>query len=105
MNRVTITLHIDIPDGLMPDVSYGTAPTVIEGGLLTDEPPLPSAPPPDLIQEAQRIFNQPPDVPQCPQGHGPMKFVPAGTSKRTGKGYDAFWGCQNRDCKQTAKAA
>lgn len=33
--------------------------------------------------------------------HGEMKYVPAGTSKRTGKDYDAFWSCtgpRNEQC-------
>lgn len=33
-----------------------------------------------------------PEVPTCQ--HGPMKLVPAGYSKRTGKPYDAFYACQ-----------
>ena len=31
--------------------------------------------------------------------HGPGKFVPPGTSKKTGKPYSGFWACTNRDCK------
>ena len=110
MNRVTITLHIDLPDGVVPDVEYGAAPAT-PAPPKDQGPPEPeylSAPfpePPNLIEEAKRIFDQPPAAPVCPQGHGPMKLVPAGVSKRNGKAYDAFWGCQNRDCKQTAKAA
>jgi len=33
-----------------------------------------------------------PAIPSC--AHGPMKFVPGGFSKRTGKPYPAFWACQ-----------
>lgn len=32
-----------------------------------------------------------------------VKLVPAGTSKKTGKPYDAFYSCQNRDCGKTYK--
>lgn len=105
MNRVTITLHIDLPDGVVPVVDYGQAPQ----GLVDPstrpfregEPELPPFPdaPPEYVQPAANI------VPMCPEGHGPMKYVPGGTSKRTGKPYDAFYGCNNRDCKRTAKAA
>lgn len=107
-NRVTITLHIDLPDGVVPDVEYGEAPrdrTVTVSDNMDRFGPFPPEEPPNLMDEAKRIFDQPPAAPVCPQGHGPMKFVPAGVSKRNGKAYDAFWGCQNRDCKQTAKAA
>ena len=49
MNRVTITVHIDLPDGAVPDVGYSAAiaPAVAEVLQSFDEPPLPEAPPPD----------------------------------------------------------
>ena len=31
--------------------------------------------------------------------HGPGKWVPPGTSKKTGKPYNGFWACQTQDCK------
>lgn len=40
-------------------------------------------------------------VPPCPQGHGPMKLWPAGTSK-SGKVVSANYKCQNRTCKNEA---
>lgn len=44
------------------------------------------------------------DNPQCPAGHGEMVYRPAGVSKRTNKPYKAFWGCSDRECKETARA-
>lgn len=44
------------------------------------------------------MANQAPD--KCPDCGSPIKKIPAGTSK-TGKPYDAFWACQNRNCKYT----
>ena len=45
-----------------------------------------------------------PAAPNCV--HGPMKLVPGGVSKKTGKPYNAFWACQwpDRDtqCKSVA---
>lgn len=41
----------------------------------------------------------------CPDHGQPWKFVKAGTSARTGKPYDAFWSCQERNCdKKPPKA-
>lgn len=76
---------------------------------VTSNEPLPPEPP-DLFAEAQRVFAQeaapqPAGPPLCPDGHGAMVYRPAGTSKRTGKPYDAFYGCSDRDCKKTARAA
>lgn len=34
----------------------------------------------------------------CPQCGSPIKTVPAGVSKKTGKAYQAFQACSNRDC-------
>ena len=40
----------------------------------------------------------------CPQGHGPLKLVKAGISKRTNKPFKAFMACSNYGCKETAPA-
>ena len=34
----------------------------------------------------------------CPKCGSPIKIVPAGFSKKTGKSYNAFEACSNRDC-------
>ena len=62
---------------------------------------------------AAAVFDAPPPAPaQAPTGPAPvcdehgleMRFRPAGVSQRTGKPYTAFWGCQERGCKITARA-
>lgn len=54
----------------------------------------------------QTITAQPPVSEQSDAGghscmHGPMRHVPAGISKKTGKPYPAFWTCSagDRNCK------
>jgi len=37
---------------------------------------------------------------ECPIHHLPWKHVPAGTSSKTGRPFDAFWSCPERDCRQ-----
>lgn len=34
----------------------------------------------------------------CPECQSPIKTVPAGVSKKTGKPYDSFQCCSNREC-------
>ena len=41
---------------------------------------------------------------ECGQGHGPLKLVKAGISKRTNKPFKAFMACSNYGCKETAPA-
>jgi len=40
------------------------------------------------------------DGPKCAK-HGPLEFVPGGTSTKNGRKYDAFWGCL-KTCKEDA---
>ena len=44
---------------------------------------------------------QPPN--RCPKCDNPIKVVPSGISKRTGKPYSSFLSCTNRDCDYTAR--
>lgn len=37
----------------------------------------------------------------CEMCESAMKLIPAGVSKKTGRQYNAFWSCQNPDCKHT----
>lgn len=37
--------------------------------------------------------------PSCPD-HGVCRYVPAGTSKASGKDYEAFYSCRDKDCKR-----
>lgn len=75
-----------------------------EGGEMTNG---------DWARTAAAVFEAPvPAVAQAPAGPAPvceehgleMRFRPAGVSQRTGKPYTAFWGCQERGCKFTARA-
>lgn len=40
----------------------------------------------------------------CPIHGLDMKLVPSGVSKKTGKRYNAFYACPDRECKETAPA-
>ena len=42
----------------------------------------------------------PPSAGTCPVHGVEFRLVPAGTSKRTGKPYDAFWSCPEMGCKE-----
>jgi hypothetical protein len=37
-------------------------------------------------------------TPICPIHKLPMRLIPAGISRKTGKPYSAFWACQERGC-------
>lgn len=39
----------------------------------------------------------------CDKCGSGFKLVPAGTSAKTGKAYDAFYACSNKDCKRTLR--
>lgn len=43
------------------------------------------------------------ETPMCPKCGGEMKVVPAGTSKKTGRPYAAFYSCKTWECGGTAK--
>ena len=43
-------------------------------------------------------------ISQCPKCGSDIKRVPAGVSKRTGKPYNAFLSCTNRECDYTARS-
>jgi hypothetical protein len=90
MSQVKITLIIDIPDGLVPDVQYAD---------VGPEPEYVNAP---LPQYDADVIVRPVAVPApaCPQ-HGAMTRFPAGTNK-AGKPYNASWRCSTRDCPTKA---
>ena len=64
--------------------------------------PQPQAPAGSYAPPAMPQY-QPPQPPATPQAvgnatppscvHGPMRYVPSGFSKSTGRAYSAFWGC------------
>jgi len=39
----------------------------------------------------------------CPKCGKELKLVPAGVAKATGKPYDSFWSCPDRECRFTMK--
>lgn len=86
MNEVTITITVRLPDGVTPDVSYGAATPARPAG--------PSAPPPAAVAPPPAAGGW-----VCPE-HGTFKVVPAGTSKKTGKPYNAFTACGEQGCDQ-----
>lgn len=68
----------------------------IENTYWEEEPqpkaaPAPVAPPKPVAPAAPAASN----APLCQ--HGPMRLVPAGISKKTGKPYNAFWSCTSKD--------
>jgi hypothetical protein len=79
MNEVVITISIKLPDGVTPDVSYGS-------------------PQPQQTQ-ASPVVPPPGGAWVCPE-HGSRKVVPAGTSKKTGKAYKSFVACAESGCDQ-----
>ena len=59
-----------------------------------DEPPHPAG-----VGPGQYVAMPPGPAPRC-AAHGEMRYRPGGMSK-AGKPYNAFWGCTDRDCKNT----
>lgn len=59
----------------------------------------------------QNTYRQPQAAPapatkeNCPKCGSELRKIPAGVSKKTGKPYDAFTGCSNRDCDYTRREA
>jgi hypothetical protein len=97
MSRVTITLTIDLPEGIVPNVEYST-------DTVPPEPPYLMAPLPIEVDAAAIAAQAFPDAKvtysgnpaRCPI-HGNMTRFPAGTNK-AGKPYSASWRCVTKDC-------
>ena len=108
MSRITITLHIDIPDGARvetPDVEYvdGHPRNAQQPLTVPQEPPgLMEVPPYDPDEIARPAAQA---LAACPVHHKPWKTVPAGVSKKNGRPYDAFLACPERGCDQKPWAA
>lgn len=78
-------------------------------GTVVAAPAIPAAPAAPAAAPQPAFAPVPPQQPVAPApqaaaaapscAHGPMKLVPGGISKKTGKPYNAFWACQwpNRD--------
>lgn len=93
MSRITITLHIDIPENARvatPDVDYASEPT---------EPEYVAPLPPQALYDAAEMVKPVAGAPTCPKGHGAMTRYPAGVSKKPPyKPYNASWRCDMKDC-------
>jgi len=77
----TITITIQVPDGV--NVAVGGAQQQVQQDRPFVERPLPPRP-----------------AGVCPIHDTAWDVVPAGTSTRTGKRYNAFWACPTRGCDQ-----
>ncbi len=75
----TVVITIQVPDG--------TSVAVNNGGTASDRPFVPREAPP-----------MPPGG--CPVHDADWKLVPAGTSKKSGKQYNAFWVCSVQGCDE-----
>jgi hypothetical protein len=84
MGRVSITIHIDYPDGAVA--------TVTPSPVATAADPMDEAPWP--------LGLNPEPSGRCPVHHTPWKIVPAGISKKTGKPYEAFQACSEAGCNE-----
>jgi hypothetical protein len=73
-----ITIRIEVPDGVEVHVEGGESKPFVER-------PAPSYPNHD---------------PVCPEHGEDWKLVPAGTSKRTGRRYNAFYACPVKNCDE-----
>ncbi len=96
MPRVTLTIHLDVPDGMVPDIEYASGPApakaqaAVAHSAAADEPELPP------IEQL---------VAGCPVHNVPWKTVPAGVSKKSGKSYDSFQACSEMGCNEKPRRA
>lgn len=91
MGRVTITLHIDYPDGA--EVALGSPQTPPD----LEDAPWPSEPAPAALPPFPVALAAPGGT--CPVHRLPWKVVPAGISK-AGVAYSSFVACPERGCKE-----
>ena len=110
MNRITISITIEVPEG--SQISVGTSEQA-QGEYVppfADELiPLPENAIPvrgDVVMQptAFRAPTLAAQISGCPVHLKPWKLVPAGVSKRTGQGYNAFLACPERGCDQRPAA-
>lgn len=90
MGRVTLTIHIDYPDGAGITVGHPQTAAPPPAGL--EDPPWPTSP-----AEPSAAGGV------CPVHHVPWKTVPAGVSKKTGAAYNAFQACPQQGCNERPK--
>ncbi len=102
MNRVTITLTIDLPDGVIPDVGYGAPDELVEMVGTTSVPARTPTLDTDARVAAAPVFPPmvalaTPRAPLCTTHGTAMVRWPAGVNK-AGKPYNASWRCAVKDC-------
>ena len=78
-----------------PDNGFGTQPAPRPAVLPAAPQPAPQAPAPPQAQAEWVWYG---DQKHCSL-HGPAVFRQGGVSKTTGKPYNAFWSCTNRNCR------
>lgn len=90
-----ITIYIDVPEGAAVNV-------VQVPNAENPEPVFDGYPIDDGLAHLPPVQPQRADAPMgyCPTHRVPFREVPGGVSKRTGKAYQAFWACPERDCDQ-----
>lgn len=89
MPQIKLTIILDVPEGIVPDVQYSGDDEV------PPEPPHLMAPLPTYDPDV-RVAHVSQAAPGCPQ-HGAMTRFPAGVNK-AGKPYNASWRCPVKDC-------
>jgi hypothetical protein len=110
----TIFIAVEVPDSELAEFLVTHQSAQLTNAVLGVPPTFEQAAPSAPVQPAQpdpwQNQAQPPQVPQAPVqtpvqptaqppvqspmcGHGPMRYVPAGFSQKTGRSYAAFWGC------------
>lgn len=99
MNEITITITVRLPDGVVPDVQYGTGAGGQYANAGTEPPHLLEAPFYDRDEAVHAQSTLPAAAaPHC-QFHGEMHRYPAGVSKKPGGGpYNASWRCSANGC-------
>jgi len=93
------------PDHTIPPLMDRDISPMGEPPWPTQAPNLPITPimqPLPPVQAAPFQFTGP--SASCPVHHQPWRTVPAGTSKKTGRPYDAFLACPERGCDERPRA-
>ena len=102
MSQIRVSFIIEIPDGARvstPDVEYAEPEYLAAASAA-----FPDAYDPDARVAPVSIVSAPADT-LCPVHHVAFKTVPAGTSKRTGKPYEAFLACPATGCNEKPRRA
>lgn len=79
-----------VPTQAAPQPQQAPQPDPWGGPATTGAPPA-AQPQPAPTYSGGAVNSTPQGNPTC--AHGEMRYVPAGFSRNSGKGYAAFWGC------------